>query len=257
MNDHLIFLLEEMAEIKKALGKNPFAAKAYINASRVIKNLNQPIEQVDFNSFKGIGDKIAAGIQEFIATGTIEWYEEHKAMLPEREIETKISREQAISIGDEVHKVLKKYLTQFEIMGSVRREKSEVGDIDIGVEARIENFKKIMDLFCSLSSEILMHGERKSAIKWSNGTQIDLYTFTKKEWGPAQQFLTGNSSHNAQLRQIAKQKGMLLNQYGIWNRQTKERYDDGTEKSVYNVLGFNWVPPTERIGNVEFERYKS
>lgn len=196
-------------------------------------------------------------------------------------VEKRMPREEGLKTARKVMRSLKKYYDTMDVMGSYRRLKSTVGDIDF--MAHTDDRELLMEKFCSLKYATKMsQGLKKSQIRIKDSEiKIDLYIFEKDEWGPAQQFLTGSGTHNRYIREIAIQKGMLINQYGVFDREdylkhqerfkklkiegetevsyaTKNaiRLDDGTEESVYNVVGFDWIPPESRNGTDEFRRYK-
>ncbi len=65
----------------------------------------------------------------------------------------------------------------------------------------------------------------------------------------------GGSLRNA-LRKIALKKGYTLNEYGLFTLKDKKWVAGRTEKELYNKLGFEWIPPEERLGENELEKYK-
>jgi len=170
--------------------------------------------------------------------------------------EKKMPREEGLKIAKKIMRSLKPYYKKMEIMGSYRRKKAMVGDIDF--IAQTDNPILLMEKFCNLKYvKKIKQGEKVSQVRFlENGTKIDLYIFKKQHWGPALQFLSGSGAHNRQFREIAIGKGLLINRYGVWNRDKSKRFDNGTEESVYNIVGFKWIPPEERNGTDEFLRYK-
>ena len=151
-----------------------------------------------------------------------------------------------------------KEIKDIEVVGSVRRRKETIGDLDILVIAEDEDRMKIMDYFTSLPEvdEILVKGPKKSSVVMKfegKERQVDLRIFKKDEWGAALQYFTGSKQHNVHLREIAKEKGLKINEYGVYKVDTEEKIAGETEKSVYKAVGMDWIPPELREDRGELE----
>ena len=79
-----------------------------------------------------------------------------------------------------------------------------------------------------------------------SGRQVDLRTVEPESWGAALQYFTGSKQHNIRIRDIAKEKGLKVNEYGVFKADTEERLGGRTEEEVYNLLGMQWIPPEIR-----------
>lgn len=73
-------IFEKMADILEFKGENPFKVNAYRKASRVIKDLQQDIEEVwqqkKLHELPGIGEALVKKIDEYLKSGKISKYEE-------------------------------------------------------------------------------------------------------------------------------------------------------------------------------------
>ena len=130
------------------------------------------------------------------------------------------------------------------IAGSIRRWKETVGDADILVIA--DNYKEIMDYFTSMPEigKVYGKGETKSTIKLKSGMDVDLRIVPEKSYGAALNYFTGSKEHNVALRQIAKDKGLKLNEWGLFR---KEKFIGGrTEEELYKLLGLRYIEPELR-----------
>ena len=76
--------LDELANLMELRGKREdvYRIRAYRNASKIIRDLNEPIDSIDLMSIRGIGKSIAGKIKEFLITGKIEKIEKLKAETP-------------------------------------------------------------------------------------------------------------------------------------------------------------------------------
>ena len=85
-NHTLANLFLSMAESLKKHEENPYRIRAYQRAANTIANLGSPVEELvrtgNLRSLPGIGKDLAAKIQEYVETGTIQTYEELKTPLP-------------------------------------------------------------------------------------------------------------------------------------------------------------------------------
>ncbi|HIQ25500.1 MAG TPA: DNA polymerase/3'-5' exonuclease PolX [Persephonella sp.] len=152
-----------------------------------------------------------------------------------------------------------KEIKKIEIAGSIRRRKVTIGDIDILVVADDNDRYKIMDFFISLPEvkEVLVKGDKKTSviIKTKSGRerQVDLRIFREDEWGAALQYFTGSKEHNVHVREIAKEKGLKLNEYGVFKVDTEEKIAGKTEEEVYNAIGLPYIVPELREDRGEIE----
>jgi len=77
--------------------------------------------------------------------------------------------------------------------------------------------------------------------------------FNDDEWGAALQYFTGSKQHNVHLREIAKEKGLKINEYGVFDAKTDKKVAGETEESVYQSVGLKWIPPELREDRGEIE----
>jgi len=148
-----------------------------------------------------------------------------------------------------------KGVSKIEIAGSIRRFKETIGDIDI--LAVTKNPLKLMNYFTSLENvaEIYMKGKTKSAVKLTNGIDVDLRIVSSKSWGSALNYFTGSKEHNIALREIAINKGYKLNEYGLFKIKNKDEIQIAgkTEKELYSALEMSYIEPAMRENTGEIE----
>jgi DNA polymerase (family X) len=159
----------------------------------------------------------------------------------------------AHAIADHVSDV--RGVKQVELAGSFRRRKETVGDLD--VLACGGSAEAVMKAFTTHPSvaDVLGQGDTKSSVRLVNGLQVDLRLVPEASFGAALLYFTGSKEHNIELRKIAIDNGMSLNEYGLTRG---DRFVAGrTEEEVYRALGAEWVPPElrEAHGEIEMARY--
>ena len=143
---------------------------------------------------------------------------------------------------------------QVEIAGSFRRRKETVGDLDLLVcggktAAVMEAFVGHGDVL-----EVLGRGDTKSSVRMRNGLQVDLRHVPAESFGAALCYFTGSKEHNIELRKIAIEKGLSLNEYGLKRGDVTETAR--TEEDVYRALDLPWIAPElrEMRGEIEMAR---
>lgn len=81
----ILQVLEEIAMLLEIKGENPFKSRAYYNAAKTlsgIEDLEGMIRAKRLKEIRGVGDAIAAKIDEYLNTGAIAYYEELKKEVP-------------------------------------------------------------------------------------------------------------------------------------------------------------------------------
>ena len=144
-----------------------------------------------------------------------------------------------------------KEVKRIDVAGSVRRRKETIGDVDFLVISN--NPKKVMDFFVNLPGVIKIWGKgpTRSSIRVKNGFDIDLRVVPSKSYGSALQYFTGSKEHNIITRKIAIDKGLKLNEYGVF--KGKKMIAGSSEEEVYKAIGLSWIPPELRENQGEIE----
>jgi DNA polymerase (family 10) len=162
---------------------------------------------------------------------------------------------QVIRDGEALKNHLKalKSVKNIELAGSLRRMKETVGDIDILVTSK--KAKEVMNHFVDYEEvlDIMMKGETKSSIRLKDGVQVDIRVVPDKSFGAALQYFTGSKEHNVKLRKLAISKGLKINEYGVFKKDSGEMIAGDDEKRVYKALDLEYVPPELREDRGEVE----
>jgi len=160
--------------------------------------------------------------------------------------------EVAKELAEKVCKELEQWCEKIEIAGSIRRKKPIVHDIDlIGIPKEEYTREFVAQKFCSMGQKVMVSGFTKSSIV-KDGIQIDLNLNARNQgnYGSLLLHFTGSAGSNMKLRTVAKKKGYMLNQYGVYalneDGSTRECIAGATEESVFEVLGLAFVPPERR-----------
>ena len=142
-------------------------------------------------------------------------------------------------------------IKQLEAAGSYRRGKETVGDLDFLVTAAYG--ADVMDRLAAYGGveQVIARGETKMSVRLRSGMQVDLRVVPPESFGAALQYFTGSKEHNVVVRGLAKDRGLKLNEYGVFRG---DEYIAGrTEADVYAVLDLPCFPPEMREARGEFE----
>lgn len=142
-------------------------------------------------------------------------------------------------------------LRRCEPAGSYRRRKETVGDLDILTAA--DDPKAVMRHFERFSGvrRVLAEGTTKAAVELQAGLNADLRVIPEESFGAALQYFTGSKEHNVVLRGMAKDRGLKINEYGVFRGEERVAGED--EEGVYAAIGLPWIPPELREGRWEFD----
>ncbi|MDD5566421.1 MAG: DNA polymerase/3'-5' exonuclease PolX [Candidatus Omnitrophica bacterium] len=135
-------------------------------------------------------------------------------------------------------------LKKISCAGSLRRQKETIRDIDILVATGTP--QRIIRHFTRLPQvkEIIASGSTKSSVRTADGIQVDCRAVVEKSFGAALLYFTGSKNFNIKLRQIAIQKGLKINEYGVFrgNAFVAGR----TEAEIFKLLGMEYIEPELR-----------
>ena len=164
----------------------------------------------------------------------------------------------ARSVADEVLDYLRSIdaVEACEVAGSIRRWRETIGDVD--VLAASDDLQATIDALGAWPrvDAVIEAGENKSSVR-ARGMRIDLRVVEPGEFGSALQYFTGSRDHNVALRNRAIERGLKMNEYGVFDvrdvaesdragQRSGERVAGETEESMYEVLDLPWMPPEIR-----------
>lgn len=173
---------------------------------------------------------------------------------------TRMTLPYAQEVADKIVEYMKtcQAVAQIESLGSLRRQVSTIGDIDLAVASN--DPKTVLDHFVAYpyTERVIEKGDVSSSILASGGKQIDLLIQPPENFGPLLQHFTGSKNHNIHLRELALKKGLSLSEYGIKHLEdkTKKLTTYPTEDEFYQAIGLQWIPPEIREDQGEIELAK-
>jgi DNA polymerase (family 10) len=215
-----------------------------------LEELVKALDSGALAGLKGIGDKKLEAIKEGISMRT--------------QAATRMGLADAIPVAAGLLARVRelKQVKQAEIAGSMRRRKETIGDVDIvcslsdgGKGADVTNaFVNSPQV-----SKVLGEGPTKASILTGNGLQVDLRVVPDENFGAALLYFTGSKDHNVRIRGLAQDKGMTLNEWGLYKladyEKAKKKTGEApilkplaskTESEIYKKLGMAYIEPEMR-----------
>jgi DNA polymerase (family 10) len=163
-----------------------------------------------------------------------------------RDEEHRLSRAVATQYADALLEYLRGApgITHIEWAGSFRRRKDTVGDLDLLVTARRAEEVTRRFLAYPEAEAVLARGTTRAEIRLRNGLQVDLRVLEPPGYGAGLFYFTGSKAHNIAVRRLAQERGLKLNEYGVWRGDV--RIAGRTEREVARAVGLPFIPPELR-----------
>jgi DNA polymerase (family 10) len=110
-----------------------------------------------------------------------------------------------------------------------------------------------MERFASYDEvkEVLAGGPTRASVILRSGLQVDLRVVDEASYGSALVYFTGSKAHNIAIRRIAQERGLKINEYGVFRGE--RRVAGETEASVYRAVGLPLIPPELREDRGEID----
>ena len=141
------------------------------------------------------------------------------------------------------------------LAGSYRRCRETVGDLDILVTTNRP--ERVMARFVAYDEveRVASQGPTRATVSLKSGLQVDLRVVEPESFGAALHYFTGSKAHNIAIRTLGRQRGLKINEYGVFRGPT--RIAGETEESVFAAVGLPYIPPElrEHRGEIEAARH--
>lgn len=186
-------------------------------------------------------------------------------------INLRIPRAEMDLINGKIGSILDPYGIKWVIAGSYRRQEPSSGDIDVLVESRPDlNMYGLVQLLQPYLPATLAMGPSKflgifKLDEQHNGHRIDLLVINPESYAAATMYFTGSQRFNILMRQRAIERGLTLNEYGLYNNTYLPQhvstqgqlvpFQINTEEDIFTILGVRYIPPegrTKTLNNLEY-----
>lgn len=161
-----------------------------------------------------------------------------------KQTKVKFPRAKATKIIKKVEKHLKPFVDRQMACGSYRRGAQMIGDIDFVV---IPKEGVTLPQMLPPNEGINWVGDNKAQVV-IDGEKVDFKVTTPEAWGATILYFTGPADFNIKYRWMAKKRGMKLNEYGLFDRNTDAYIAGATEQDIYDALKRPFRDPDQRTG---------
>ena len=237
-----------------------------------------PVDMAALTSVEGVGPKTVGTLYETLGITTLDELETAAENGEIREIsgfgaKTEQNILAGVAFAREAHERellgearpygdrVREFLTgvdaaaEVELAGSIRRWRPTIGDVDVLVGS--DDAAAVIDAFADwdAADTVIEAGESKASLRIDD-FRVDLRVVDPDEFGAALQYFTGSKDHNVTLRNRAIDRGLKMNEYGIFDvsgvadpdaeQRAGDRVGGTTEDEMYAALDLPWIPPELR-----------
>ncbi len=144
-------------------------------------------------------------------------------------------------------------LKEVAVAGSFRRRRETVGDLDLLATCTRSSESAVMDRFVGHDevTEVVSRGETRATVILRSGLQVDLRVVPQVSYGAALHYFTGSKAHNIAVRKLGQQRGLKINEYGVFRGD--DRVAGRTEEEVYAQVDLPYIEPELREDRGELE----
>ncbi len=144
---------------------------------------------------------------------------------------------------------------RFSVAGSFRRVKETSSDLDFIVSTRSpkELREELLDKLPLLKIDAAGDTKVSVTLDVDNEVDVDFRLVEPHQYASALHHFTGSKDHNIKMRQIAKDQGKKISEYGV-------ELEDGTvehfqsEEEFYTYFNLPFIPPTVREDGTELSK---
>ncbi len=169
---------------------------------------------------------------------------------------------EALTIAQELADMLSPYCERFEIAGSIRREKTTIGDIELVAIPKQRDLWNRLDKLVydgRVSKALYVDKNGKSSYRWGDiyrgifykGIKAEIFTADIHNWGYQLWLRTGSGDANEYIMTMLTKGTYPLKFGGGYAHYTPSRGEPVKlsicdEKTLFTCLGMNYVKPKYR-----------
>ncbi len=237
-------------ELIKLRGLGPKKANILYKAFNIhdINDLYDVISSNKLQGMRGFGKKTIDNLKQSIAEYRV---------FKQRSLYA-LAQSAAVTFVDYLKNIPNVPVNKIMIVGSLRRKMETVGNIDIIVAVEKKHNQVFMESILNYDDIVRIDStsETKISVVLRSGIRAVLRIVKDKNFVYALHYFTGSQLHNEKLRELKKQHGYVINEYGIFkdasengaNIHPTDKIKVTNEVEFYNALGMQFIPPELREG---------
>ncbi len=148
-----------------------------------------------------------------------------------------------------------KEIERFSRAGSLRRMRETVKDLDFIISTMNPSAVKEKLLNIPNVKNIIAAGDTKVSVtlEYQYDLSVDFRLVKPEEFATTLHHFTGSKDHNIRMRQLAKDRGEKISEYGVENSETGEIRTFESEAAFFNYFGLPFIPPECREDGSEVD----
>ncbi|MFD0047752.1 DNA polymerase/3'-5' exonuclease PolX [Actinomycetes bacterium NPDC127524] len=151
------------------------------------------------------------------------------------------------------------HIIRFSRAGSLRRMRETIKDLDFIISS--DKPEEIKEQLLALSGikQVIAAGETKVSVvlDYEYDVSVDFRIVKDNEFITTLHHFTGSKDHNVRMRQLAKERGEKISEYGVEIDETGEVLSFQSEEEFYQHFGLPFIPPELREDGTEVEHYNA
>ncbi|MGE7216130.1 DNA polymerase/3'-5' exonuclease PolX [Priestia koreensis] len=157
----------------------------------------------------------------------------------------------------EQHLLSMRDVDRYSQAGSVRRMRETIKDLDFIIGTT--NPESVREQLTSLPlvKSIISNGDTKVSVvlEYEYDISVDFRLVKDEEFATTLHHFTGSKDHNVRMRQLAKERGEKISEYGVEVAETGEVLTFQSEEDFYAHFGLAFIPPEIREDGSEVEAF--
>ncbi|SFC56482.1 DNA polymerase (family 10) [Bacillus sp. OV322] len=151
------------------------------------------------------------------------------------------------------------HIIRFSRAGSLRRMRETIKDLDFIISSDKPDEIKEQLLALSGIKQVIAAGETKVSVvlDYEYDVSVDFRIVKDNEFITTLHHFTGSKDHNVRMRQLAKERGEKISEYGVEIDETGEVLSFQSEEEFYQHFGLPFIPPELREDGTEVEHYNA
>jgi DNA polymerase (family X) len=165
-----------------------------------------------------------------------------------------------LPIADEIEEQLSKmnYILTYSRAGSLRRLKETIKDLDFIIAS--EQPDKVREQLLTLNKvkSVIAAGDTKVSLQleYDYEVSVDFRIVEPKAFATTLHHFTGSKEHNVKMRQLAKERGLKISEYGVELTEDGEVKTFNSEEEFFQYFGRSYIPPEIREGEQEIDLFQ-
>lgn len=150
-------------------------------------------------------------------------------------------------------------IERFSRAGSLRRMRETIKDLDFIIATNQPETVREQLLKLPNIKEVIGAGDTKVSVtlEFDYDISVDFRLVKPEEFITTLHHFTGSKDHNVRMRQLAKERGEKISEYGVENVETGEILTFSSEEEFFKHFDLPFIPPEVREDGREVDTFKA